>query len=75
MLGYTPAWSHQEALDICLHSMMAELRNPKAPPPKIAPLDASKGPVPLFTKEEVARHARKEDAWIVVDGKVCASST
>jgi hypothetical protein len=70
LLGYVPAWTQQEALDICLHSMMAELRNPKAPKPKVAPLEPSKGPAPQFTKEEVARHGKREDAWIVVDGKV-----
>jgi cytochrome b involved in lipid metabolism len=52
--------------------MMAELRNPKAAKPRIAPLDASGkvGSVPQFTKAEVARHAKREDAWIIVDGKV-----
>lgn len=74
LLGYAPAWSQQEALDICLHSMMAELRNPKAPKPKLRPLDpTSAGPVPVFTKEEVARHAKRESAWIIVDGKVRGS--
>ena len=74
MLGYAPAWSQEEALDICLHSMMAELRNPKAPKPKLQPLDPTKsgGPVPVFTKEEVARHGKRESAWIIVDGKVRA---
>ena len=58
----------QEALDICCTSM-PELRNPLAPKPKRAPLDPTK-PIPTFTKAQVAKHSSRDDAWIIVDGKV-----
>ena len=68
LLGYEPAWTQQEALDVCFFCM-PELKNPLAPTPKRAPLDFSK-PIPQFTKAQVAKHARRDDAWIIVDGKV-----
>jgi hypothetical protein len=58
----------QEALDVCFSSM-PELRNPAAPKPPRRPLDPSK-PTPKFTRAQVAKHASRHDAWIIVDGKV-----
>ena len=60
--------SHQESLDLCFYHM-TDHRNPLAPKPKRQYLDPTK-PVPTFTKAEVARHNKREDAWIIVDGKV-----
>ena len=69
LLGYTPAWTQEEALALCFQEMMPELANPRAPKPRRATVKKGDA-VPKFTTGQVARHNKREDAWIVVDGKV-----
>lgn len=53
LLGYAPAWTLSEALDISLQSMMAELRNSKAAAktPVVALHASRTALVPRFTKK------------------------
>lgn len=48
---------------------MPELRNPLAPKPQ-RPRLVPGMPVPKYTRAMVSKHASREDAWIIVDGKV-----
>lgn len=56
-----------------LGAVAGHLDAPKAPSPPAAPAkpEEKKGPhTQEFTMEEVAKHNKKDDIWVVVDGQV-----